>query len=273
MPTRRSRGFGGRGARVGPLRRPRSISASRLSDHAGSCGDRAGAAVCLGLLPRLLAPGRRQLSMVPAPQFLRVFLVISNSIAERFARASTLSDAELCAWSTSGRARTPSPWPSGAAGDFDRFGCVRRREAQLLRRLLPRPDGARCGADGASLAWLINSLAQQGRSAWRFGAARFRTKRSSWPPAIRRGPAYAPDRRPETRSRRRRRPGCVRLALEPDNGWWGRLLAEPRLAVFAALPCLALGSRSARLGRRGCGRAVGGDENLLVTDARVRRRR
>ena len=28
------------------------------------------------------------------------------------------------------------------------------------------------------------------------------------------------------------------LALEPGSRWWGRLLAEPRLNIFAALPCL-----------------------------------
>ena len=37
-----------------------------------------------------------------------------------------------------------------------------------------------------------------------------------------------------------RSPGGVGvLALSSESPWWGRLLAEPRLKVFAALPCLA----------------------------------
>ncbi|MDP3591176.1 MAG: chorismate mutase, partial [Phenylobacterium sp.] len=33
--------------------------------------------------------------------------------------------------------------------------------------------------------------------------------------------------------------GVAILALASDTPWWGRLLAEPKLKVFAALPCLA----------------------------------
>ena len=37
-----------------------------------------------------------------------------------------------------------------------------------------------------------------------------------------------------------RAPGGVAVcALAPDNAWWGRLLAEPKLRVFTTLPCLA----------------------------------
>ncbi len=32
--------------------------------------------------------------------------------------------------------------------------------------------------------------------------------------------------------------GVSVLGLAADNAWWGRLLAEPRLKIFAALPCL-----------------------------------
>jgi hypothetical protein len=33
--------------------------------------------------------------------------------------------------------------------------------------------------------------------------------------------------------------GVAVLALTADNAWWGRLLAEPKLRVFSALPCIA----------------------------------
>jgi hypothetical protein len=58
------------------------------------------------------------------------------------------------------------------------------------------------------------------------------------------------------------------LALEPDNGWWGRLLAEPRLAVFAALPCLAQwGHLSALAVAEVEVEPSGADETFWVTDA------
>ena len=33
--------------------------------------------------------------------------------------------------------------------------------------------------------------------------------------------------------------GVAVLGLAADSPWWGRILAEPKLKVFAALPCLA----------------------------------
>jgi chorismate mutase len=66
-----------------------------------------------------------------------------------------------------------------------------------------------------------------------------------------------------------KRPGQVAvLALDPGSRWWGRLLAEPKLQVFAALPCLASWGDQAAL-------AVGEvevepsglDETYWVTDA------
>jgi hypothetical protein len=62
--------------------------------------------------------------------------------------------------------------------------------------------------------------------------------------------------------------GVAVLALNADNGWWGRLLAEPRLNVFAALPELT------RWGPTGALAVAevevepsGADETFWVTDA------
>jgi hypothetical protein len=61
------------------------------------------------------------------------------------------------------------------------------------------------------------------------------------------------------------------LALTPDSAWWGRLLAEPKLKVFAALPCLnAWGPLSALAVAEVEVEPSGGDETFWVTDARGR---
>jgi chorismate mutase len=130
-----------------------------------------------------------------------------------------------------------------AAGEAGRFGLKPGREAQLLRRLLSKP---REGADAALVVrvWremIGASLKLQGPfdlTVWggreqaravelarlRFGAA----------PSLRQA-AKAEDVLTAARS-----PGGVGVAaLTPDSAWWGRLLAEPKTRVFAALPCLA----------------------------------
>jgi chorismate mutase len=130
-----------------------------------------------------------------------------------------------------------------AAGEAGRFGLKPGREAQLLRRLLARP---RAGASAALVVrvWremIGESLKLQGPfhlAVWggrdpgrtvelarlRFGAA----------------PPLKPAAKPEDAIAAARTPGGVAVAaLTPDTAWWGRLLAEPKLRVFAALPCLA----------------------------------
>jgi chorismate mutase len=130
-----------------------------------------------------------------------------------------------------------------AAGEVGRFGLKPGREAQLLRRLLARP---RAGASAALVVrvWremIGESLKLQGPfhlAVWggrdpgrtvelarlRFGAA----------------PPLKPAAKPEDAIAAARTPGGVAVAaLTPDTAWWGRLLAEPKLRVFAALPCLA----------------------------------
>jgi chorismate mutase len=131
-----------------------------------------------------------------------------------------------------------------AAGSGDRFGLRPAREAQLMRKLLANH---RKGASDALTVrlWrelISDSLAQQGPyslAVWgdddparavelarqQFGAA---------PPLHRVGRAEEAIAAAKTQ-------GCVSvLSLSPGHGWWGRLLAEPKLAVFAALPCLAV---------------------------------
>lgn len=160
-----------------------------------------------------------------------------------------------------------------AAGDGDKFGLRPGREAQLLRKLLAERSGA---ADGLIVRiWrelISDSLARQGPfrlAVWggpdpartvelaraRFGAA----------------PPLARAQRPEDAlAAAKTRGGVGVLALVPDHGWWGRLLAEPTLSVFAALPCLsAWGPLSALAVAEIAVEPTGADETFWVTDAEI----
>jgi hypothetical protein len=66
-----------------------------------------------------------------------------------------------------------------------------------------------------------------------------------------------------------RTPGGVAIcALSADSAWWGRLLAEPQLKVFAALPCLAAwGPMSALAVAAVEVEPTGDDRTFWVTDA------
>jgi chorismate mutase len=58
------------------------------------------------------------------------------------------------------------------------------------------------------------------------------------------------------------------LALTPDSAWWGRLLAEPQLQVFAALPCLSAWGPMSALAVAGVDvEPTGDDRTFWVTDA------
>ena len=58
------------------------------------------------------------------------------------------------------------------------------------------------------------------------------------------------------------------LALEPGSRWWGRLLAEPRLSIFASLPCLtSWGPQGALAVGEIQVEPSGLDETYWVTDA------
>jgi chorismate mutase len=130
-----------------------------------------------------------------------------------------------------------------AAGDAGQFGLRPAREAQLLRKLLKAPRQAATPSLIVRI-WrelIGESLAVQGPfrlSIWggrdaarivelarlRFGAA----------------PPLSQVARPEEALAAARQTGGVAvLGIAGDTPWWGRLLAEPKLKVFAALPCLA----------------------------------
>lgn len=159
-----------------------------------------------------------------------------------------------------------------AAGDGDKFALRPGREAAIIRRLI---DAERTAA-GPSLVVRIwremigDSLSVQGPfhlNAWggkdpgrvvelarnRFGAA----------PPLRQF-AKAEDAIAAARA-----PGGVAIcALGADSAWWGRLLAEPQLKVFAALPCLAVwGPLSALAVAAVDVEPTGDDRTFWVTDA------
>jgi chorismate mutase len=159
-----------------------------------------------------------------------------------------------------------------AASDSGKFGLRPAREAQLLRKLLAAPRGSASPAlivriwrelIGASLAvqgpfqlnvWGGKDLARSVELArLRFGAA---------PPL--RNLAQPEDALAAARTLG----GVAVLALTPDSAWWGRLLAEPKLKVFAALPCLAAWGPMSALGVADVEvEPTGDDRTFWVTDA------
>jgi chorismate mutase len=152
------------------------------------------------------------------------------------------------------------------------FGLRPAREAQVLRRLLAMPRKA------ASVSMVVRiwtelmgeSLALQGPyqlTAWsaedparavelarmRFGAAPSLTRAKTAEEAI---------------EAARRLGGVSVLTLSPNNAWWGRLLAEPKVRVFAALPALkAWGPLSALAISEAPVEPSGSDDTYWVTDA------
>ncbi|MBS0331396.1 MAG: chorismate mutase [Proteobacteria bacterium] len=166
-----------------------------------------------------------------------------------------------------------------AAGDGGKFGLRPGRETQLLKKLLAGPRTARELGDGVRPGLIVriwreligDSLATQGPfhiAVWggrdpgravevarlRFGVA----------------PGLRQVAKPEEAIANARTLGGVAVcALTPDNAWWGRLLAEPRLRVFAALPCLAAwGPMSALAVAEVEVEPTGADNTFWVTDAR-----
>ena len=159
-----------------------------------------------------------------------------------------------------------------AAGDAGKFGLRPGRETALLRKLLAGPrNGARPGLIVRIWRELIgDSLATQGPfhiAVWggrdpgrtvdvarlRFGVA----------------PSLRQVARPEDAIAEARQLGGVGVcALTPDSAWWGRLLAEPKLKVFAALPCLAAWGPLAALAVAEVEvEPTGSDNTFWVTDA------
>lgn len=159
-----------------------------------------------------------------------------------------------------------------AAGDGGKFALRPAREAQVLRALLTRPHGDATNAVIIRI-WrelMADSLARQGPftvTAWggkdlaraleltrlRFGVT----------------PPLKLAAKPEDALASAKTPGGVAvLALSPDSNWWGRLLAEPRIKVFASLPCLKAWGPMAALAVADVDiEPSGGDETFWVTDA------
>ncbi|MDP3658811.1 chorismate mutase [Phenylobacterium sp.] len=130
-----------------------------------------------------------------------------------------------------------------AAGDAGKFGLRPARETQIIRRMLSMlSQGATPGL--VIRIWremMAESLALQGPfnlSVWG-GADATRTvelARARFGGA----PGLKLATRPEEALAAALSQGGVGvLALNPDTAWWGRLLAQPRVKVFAALPCLS----------------------------------
>jgi chorismate mutase len=159
-----------------------------------------------------------------------------------------------------------------AAGDAGRFGLRPGREAQVMRRILAMPrEGARDGLVVRVWREMIGeSLAIQGPfhlSVWGgrdpLRAAELARQRfGTSPPLVQAA-------KPEDALAAARTPGGVAIcALTSDNAWWGRLLAEPKLKVFAALPCLsAWGPLSAVAVAEVDVEPTGDDFTFWVTDA------
>ncbi len=146
------------------------------------------------------------------------------------------------------------------------------REAQLLRRLIASPREA-AGPEVVVRVWrelIAESVRIQnpiqltvwgGRNAARLiELARLRFGGA---------PRIALTDQPEAALAAAKLPGQVAvLALDGGSRWWGRLLAEPTLSVFASMPCLTGWGAQAAL-------AVGAvevepsglDETYWVTDA------
>jgi chorismate mutase len=159
-----------------------------------------------------------------------------------------------------------------AAGDGGKFGLRPGRETAILKKLLAEPRTSAGDAYVVRL-WreiISDNLAQQGpyhlavwggrdpaRTAefarFRFGSA----------------PPLRHVARPEDALAAAKTLGGVGvLALSPDSAWWGKLLAEPKLKVFNALPCLAAwGPLTALAVAEIDVEPTGGDHTFWVTDA------
>lgn len=156
--------------------------------------------------------------------------------------------------------------------DAGKFGLRPGREAAIIRRLLAEPRSA-ASPQLVVRVWrelMAANLAAQGAfnlTAWggrdpgriaeltrqRFGAA----------------PTMTLAAKPEDALAAARQNGGVAvLALTGESAWWGRLLAEPRLKVFAALPDFAAGAPPSALAVADVlVEPTGDDFTFWVTDA------
>jgi chorismate mutase len=159
-----------------------------------------------------------------------------------------------------------------ATGDSSLFGLRPVREAQLLRRLLAAkaPQVSIELVVGLWRQLMADSLGRQGPfhiTLWG-GKSPVRTTELA---RVRFGAQVAihAANRPEDAIAAARTLGGVGvLALAGDSPWWGRLLLEPRLNVFASLPCLhRWGAPAALAVAQVEVEPSGRDETFWVTDA------
>ena len=159
-----------------------------------------------------------------------------------------------------------------AAGDGGKFGLRPARETAILRRLIATErETASPGLIVRIWRELISdSLAGQGPfhvSVWggRDPGRAMELARQRLGGA----PPLTQVARPEDALAAARTPGGVAVcALTSDNAWWGRLLAQPSLKVFAALPCLsAWGPMTALAVAAVDVEPTGDDHTFWVTDA------
>lgn len=158
-----------------------------------------------------------------------------------------------------------------AAGDADKFALRPGREAALLRKLLSNPQRQNARPSLVVRIWrelIGDSLSRQGP----FHGAVWGGKDPAKAVELARhrlgaAPPLRVVAKPEDALAAARTPGGVAvLALEA--GWWGRLLAEPSLKVFAALPCLAAwGPLNALCVAQVDVEPTGDDRTYWVTDA------
>jgi len=152
------------------------------------------------------------------------------------------------------------------------FGLRPAREAQVLRRLLAQPRKAAHVATVVRI-WrelMAESLVLQGPfqiTAWGGEALARAVELARLRFGVAAPLSYA--RTPEEAIAAARALGGVGvLTLNRDAPWWGRLLAEPKVRVFAALPCLkAWGPLGAFAIADAPVEPSGSDDTFWVTDA------
>ena len=159
-----------------------------------------------------------------------------------------------------------------AAGDGDKFGLRPGREAALLRRLLGRSRAAASHSLVVRI-WrelIGDSLSRQGPFHIHVWGGRDPARAAE---LARHRFGAAPPMRLATKVEdvlaAAKTPGGVGvLSLAGDTPWWGRLLAQPSLRVFAALPCLAAwGPATALAVAEVQVEPTGDDRTFRVTDA------
>ncbi len=158
-----------------------------------------------------------------------------------------------------------------ARGQSLPFGLRPSREAQVLRNLLSKPRD-HASADQIVRLWrdlMGDNLARQG--AFRIALCPGKDAgRMTELVRLRFGGTPPIDLHPraELALAAAKQPGVVAVAPVAEGAWWGRLLAEPSLRVFAALPCLSTQGPTTALAIAAVEvEPTGGDETFWVTDA------